>query len=76
MRWFELIGPLPRPCSIAGWVVTLLALAACVAVFVQVDQKSHSVSDTFYGGIAYWLGLAVVWWVVALATSGGQRPKP
>lgn len=49
MRWFTLWGWIHRPVSAAGWLVTLAALAFCVQVFLAVDARSHSVSDTLYG---------------------------
>ena len=47
--WFKPFGWLYRPVSWQGVIVTLLALAFCVQVFMAVDRQSHSVSDTLYG---------------------------
>lgn len=49
MRWFIPWGWIYRPVSTAGWLLTLAALAFCVQVFLAVDSRSHSVSDTLYG---------------------------
>ena len=48
-RWFRPLGWVYLPASLAGAVVTLLAAAFCVNVFVAIDRHSHSVSDTLYG---------------------------
>ena len=64
MRWFKAFGPIFRPVSIAGWIVTLLALAFCVHIFLFVDGRSHSVSDTFYGVFPYWVPAFLLWlWI-------------
>ena len=55
-NWFAAYYPV----SWQGWVVTILAVAAAVWIFICVDRRSHSVSDTLLG-IAPWfiaIGLA------------------
>ena len=47
--WFRRVGWVHLPVSVPGAVITLAALAFCVQVFLAVDHKSHSVSDTLYG---------------------------
>lgn len=60
-NWFADFGLLHRPRTWQGWLVTLAALAFCVQVFLAVDRRSHSVSDTLYGfapmGLVAWLVL-------------------
>jgi hypothetical protein len=51
--WFRRWGWIHRPVSPAGWAATLLALAFCAQVFLFVDRRSHSVSDTLYGIFPY-----------------------
>jgi hypothetical protein len=62
MRWFRPLGLLFVPVSIMGWLATALALAFCVHIFLFVDSRAHSVTDTLYGIFPYWaptlLGLA------------------
>ena len=47
--WFRRFGWFHVPTSLAGGVVSLVALLFCVNVFVAIDRHSHSVSDTLYG---------------------------
>jgi hypothetical protein len=47
--WFKSWGWIYRPASWQGFVLVLLAMVFCLQVFVAVDRRSHSVSDTFYG---------------------------
>ena len=48
-QWFKRLGCFFVPVSLPGAVITLAALAFCAQVFLAVDRKSHSVSDTLYG---------------------------
>jgi len=52
-RWFTRWGWIYRPVSWQGALVVLLAGAFCVQVFVAVDRRSHSASDTLYGVFPY-----------------------
>ena len=47
--WFKRCGWFHVPVSVAGVIVTVLAAAFCIQVFMAVDRHSHSVSDTLYG---------------------------
>jgi len=49
IQWFKRLGWFYIPISLPGMIVTLGALTFCVQVFLAVDRKSHSVSDTLYG---------------------------
>lgn len=56
-KWFAAYYPV----SWQGWVVTIIFLAIAVKIFIAVDSRSHSASDTIIG-IAPWLiavGLAL-----------------
>ncbi len=47
--WFKRCGWFYRPVTVPGVAVVACALAFCMNVFLAVDRKSHSVSDTLYG---------------------------
>ena len=47
--WFTPWGWVHRPVSGPGYVAVALAAAFCVQVFLAVDARSHSASDTLYG---------------------------
>jgi len=47
--WFKPRGWIYRPTSWQGVVLVLLAAVFCFQVFVAVDRRSHSASDTLYG---------------------------
>lgn len=70
MPWFKPLGPIFRPVSIAGWIITLLALAFCAHIFLFFDGRSHSVSDTFYGIFPYWAPTFLLWlWVAGRSSA-------
>ncbi|MBS1537026.1 MAG: hypothetical protein JST20_04690 [Bacteroidetes bacterium] len=62
--WFKKIGWFYIPTSIIGSIITLFAIAFCVTVFVAIDRKSHSVSDTLYGIFPYVISaFTVLFWI-------------
>lgn len=46
LPWFRNAGLLFYPVLIPGWTVLLLAAIYSVYSFIEIDSKSHSVSDT------------------------------
>ncbi len=61
MRWFRPWGILFRPTTLAGWLVTAAPLAFCTQVFLAIDRRSHSVSDTLYGIFPFWVPTFLLW---------------
>jgi len=68
-KWFREFGLLYLPVSIPGWLATLLALAFCIHIFIFVDSRSHSVTDTLYGIFPYVVPTLLGLYVLALRTS-------
>ena len=46
--WFKRVGWFYLPISVPGAMIVLAVLAFCMRVFLAVDHRSHSVSDTLY----------------------------
>jgi hypothetical protein len=69
MRWFRPIGVFYAPVSVAGWLISAALLAFCAQVFLVIDARSHSVSDTFYGVFPYWAPALLLWLWIAGRTS-------
>ncbi len=69
MRWFRPLGLVFLPVSVAGWVVTLLAVAFCANVFVALDAQAHSVSDLGYALFPFWAPTFLGWAYIAGRTS-------
>jgi hypothetical protein len=55
LNWFKQWGWLYLPASVPGALIFVGVLAFCVQVFLAVDHKSHSVSDTFYGVFPFFM---------------------
>lgn len=70
--WFRKAGLLYLPTSWQGALCTLLVLAFCVQVFLFVDARSHSVSDTLYGVFPYIVPALLLWERLADKTSIGR----
>ena len=51
--WFRKVGWFYLPVSVLGFLATCLILAFCVQVFLFVDGRSHSNTDTLYGIFPY-----------------------
>ncbi len=61
VRWFVPMGWMHRPVSLVGWLLTLAAPAFMAQVFITVDARSHSVSDTLYGVFPF-RGVTILSW--------------
>lgn len=49
LKWFKQWGWFYLPASVPGAFIFLLLAGFCIEVFLAVDRKSHSASDTLYG---------------------------
>ena len=74
MSWFKPFGLLFCPVSASGWLLTLTALAFCIHIFLFVDSRSHSVSDTLYGIFPYWVPTFLLWAWLAGKTCPDRGP--
>ena len=71
--WFKELGWLYYPISWQGIVLVLLVVAFCVQVFLAVDSRSHSVSDTLYGIFPYIVpSFLVLMWIASKTSEGLQ----
>jgi len=68
--WFKRVGWVHLPVSVPGAVITLAALAFCVQVFLAIDHKSHSVSDTLYGVFPFFACVFLLFDWIAGRTGG------
>ena len=68
-QWFKRRGWFYVPVSLPGLVISLAALVFCLTVFVAVDRKSHSVSDTLYGVFPFFTGTFLLFDWIASRTS-------
>jgi hypothetical protein len=67
--WFKRIGIFFIPASVAGWIILLAGFAYAVYAFIDIDSRSHSVSDTLMNFVFMLLIIGVVYSLIAFATS-------
>ncbi|HUO97932.1 MAG TPA: hypothetical protein VMU01_04655 [Rhizomicrobium sp.] len=56
----------------AGWLLSLLTAFIAVQTFLMVDSHSHSASDTLIGAGPLVFTLVLLFWLVALRSSGNE----
>jgi len=66
--WFKRIGILFIPDSLAGWLIFICGIAYSIYVFLDIDKRSHSVSDTLTNFVFNLLIIAAVYSLVAYLT--------
>jgi len=69
IQWFKRLGWFHVPVSLPGIIISLAVLAFCVQVFLAIDHKSHSVSDTLYNFFPFFAGTFLLFDWVADRTS-------
>ena len=69
IKWFVRKGILFFPVSLIGWLIIIAAAAYCVYLFIDIDSRSHSVSDTLINFVFNCLLVAVVYSIIAFFTS-------
>ena len=70
IKWFVRKGILFFPVSIVGWIIAIGAIAYCVYLFIDIDSRSHSVSDTLINFAFNALLVSVAYSIIAFFTSG------
>lgn len=64
--WFREVGWMYVPVSAAGVVATILVLAFCLQVFLAVDARSHSITDTLYAIFPFVVpSIGILFWVAS-----------
>jgi len=73
LPWFKRIGIFFIPITIMGWLLLVAGIAYAVYLFIDIDSRSHSVSDTL---INFVFNLFVLWVVYSLgAFLTSKAPK-
>ena len=68
LNWFTRKGIIYLPAAVAGWVILVIAFAYAVYSFIDIDSRSHSVSDTLINFVFNLLIIGLVYTVVAYFT--------
>jgi glucan phosphoethanolaminetransferase (alkaline phosphatase superfamily) len=67
--WFKRIGIFYWPKAFFGWLILVAALAFAVYSFIDIDSRSHSVSDTLINFVFMLLIIGAVYSLIAFFTS-------
>ena len=69
LRWFVRKGILFFPVSIIGWIISFVSIAFCIYLFINIDSRSHSASDTLINFVFMAMLVAVLYSIIAYFTS-------
>jgi len=72
LRWFRRHALFFFPSSVMGWAILVSAAAYAVYAFVDIDRRSHSVSDTLINFVFNLLLIGLVYSLIAFFTSGSE----
>jgi hypothetical protein len=65
LPWFKRIGLFIIPVTVAGWLILVTGLVYTGYSFIEIDSRSHSVSDTLRPFIIRFLIIASVYYFIA-----------
>lgn len=71
--WFKRVGLFYIPISIIGWLMLSAGFAYAVYVFIAIDRRSHSVSDTLINFVFSLLIISAVYSLIAYLSS--RKPE-
>ena len=67
--WFKRIGIFFIPASIVGWIILAAGFVFAIFSFMDIDGRSHSVSDTMMNFVFMLLIIGAVYSLIAYMTS-------
>ncbi len=73
--WFKRNGIIFSPTSIIGWIILLIGIAYSIYTFIEIDSRSHSVSDTLINFIFKLLIIIAIYSLIAYLTSSKPQKK-
>jgi hypothetical protein len=68
-NWFKRKGIIYSPSSIIGWIIFLTGIVYSIYSFIEIDSRSHSVSDTLINFVFRLLIIIAVYSLIAYITS-------
>ena len=69
LPWFKRIGLFFLPVNIIGWTILFAGIVYALYKFIDIDSKSHSVSDTLMNFAFHLFIILVIYTVIAFLTS-------
>lgn len=72
-QWFRQMGWFFLPVSIPGAIIVVIALVFCAQVFLAIDHRSHSATDTLYGVFPFFAcTFLLLDWIARRASHAGD----
>lgn len=71
--WFRRMGMFYVPTNAIGWLILLAGVIYAVYVFIDIDGRSHSVSDTLINFVFNLLIIGAVYSLIAFLTSSSEK---
>jgi len=68
IKWFKRKGIIFIPASPPGWVIFAAGIAYSVYSFIDIDSRSHSVSDTLINFVFTLFIIFIVYSLIAFVT--------
>jgi len=75
LQWFKRKGIFFLPNSLIGWLLVLIAIIFAIYLFIDIDSRSHSASDTLRPFFISLLLIGLVYTLIAYLTSNGSKDK-
>ncbi len=69
LPWFKRIGIFFVPKSIIGWIMLLGGLIYAVYIFIDIDSRSHSASDTLIKFVFNLIIIGAIYSLIGYLTS-------
>lgn len=69
LPWFKRNGIFFIPASFIGWIIFSVGLVSAIYFFIDIDSRSHSVSDTLINFVFNLFIIAAVYSLIAYLTS-------
>ena len=73
LNWFTRKGIIYWPASVIGWVILVIAAAYAIYTFIDIDSRSHSVSDTLINFVFNLLLIGLIYSVIAYFTEARKE---
>ncbi|CAN5672536.1 hypothetical protein BH11BAC1_BH11BAC1_18110 [soil metagenome] len=74
MKLFKRNGLFFIPITFTGWLILGIAFATAVYLFIDIDSRSHSVSDTLINWVFNCLIIAIVYSAIGFFTRESRNP--
>jgi hypothetical protein len=73
LNWFKRNGLFFIPVSVAGWIIFVGGIAFSIYSFIDIDSRSHSVSDTLRNFVFMLLIIGAVYSLIGFLTSSSKK---